>query len=313
MGHVPISQDNANDTSITETVKFYRENFTVHGLSKVFTGNRWEKATWCCILMASLSFVIQQSYHFFIIYQMFDIRTEIRVKTSKDITLPAITLCKRDMGDFICHKNKTVSSNPQVCHVNDEKVLFDKLRIKSSYIIPHPDYSPCIIFNHWGNLTRETEIIFKNEHPGDFNVYVHGSDDIGFSLDRFDKPTTILFWFHLGYKFIFSNKVVSLRLPSPYPSNCSHGQYDDNLFPGPYSERKCINSCIMRHQMSKCGNVIQNWGRYVPDNFKGHNFSEDVTWCLYHSFSFWSVPEHCDCRIDCKDTEIDLKVEPLPS
>ena len=178
-------------------------------------------------------------------------------------------------------------------------------------MIPHPDYSHCIIFNYNGNLTGKHAIYLNGKHPVGLNIYVHDHDDIGFSLDKYDDPTEALHWSTLGYKLKFSNKKVSSRLPLPYPSNCSHGQYDDNLFPGPYSERKCINSCIMHHQMSKCGDVIQNWGKYLRENFKRHNLSYNVASCLHDSYNFWGGIENCDCRIGCKDTEIDLKVDPI--
>ena len=74
----------------------YRDNFTIHGLSRVFTGRLWEKALWSIVLLASLLFVGYATHGFVQEYRSFRVKTDIQVISAKEITFPAITLCGDD-------------------------------------------------------------------------------------------------------------------------------------------------------------------------------------------------------------------------
>ena len=84
------------DMGLYEMVcKTYRDNFTTHGLSKIFTGLMWEKIFWFTSLFGSLSIIVYFTYGFYVEYNQFDYRTEIRVQTSQNITLPTATICDK--------------------------------------------------------------------------------------------------------------------------------------------------------------------------------------------------------------------------
>ena len=58
-GHPQQEQENQQSAnSQNKILNSYRDNFTTHGLSKIFTGVTWEKVLWSVVLFASLSVVL---------------------------------------------------------------------------------------------------------------------------------------------------------------------------------------------------------------------------------------------------------------
>ena len=153
----------------------YRDNFTVHGLSKVFIGWGWEWLVWFIVLITSLGTVSFFAHQFYREYIHFDIRTETRVKTSTNITIPAVTICQSPQFTLsYCFKNMTIilGRYKQCPSAN----LLDRFHIPyCQYFLPRPVYPYCFIFNHFANITSANELLQQ--------IYVC----ICISLDGFKK------------------------------------------------------------------------------------------------------------------------------
>ena len=61
---------------IEEVRKSYVEGFTIHGMSKIFTGHPVERVFWFVCLMTVLSFIGFMCQYYLKIYQEKDIRIE---------------------------------------------------------------------------------------------------------------------------------------------------------------------------------------------------------------------------------------------
>ena len=72
---VSVAQSHIN----ASVARSYMEGFTIHGLSKVFTGKLWERLYWFLILAGALGFVIFKVYGFHLNYGKNEFRTEIRM------------------------------------------------------------------------------------------------------------------------------------------------------------------------------------------------------------------------------------------
>ena len=59
------------------------------------------------------------------------------------------------------------------------------------------------------------------------------------------------------------DKTVVKRLPSPYPSNCTHEKAGD-IFPGKYTRRSCIESHNYIEMYKKCGDTIDYVRQFIP-------------------------------------------------
>ena len=71
----------------------YLDGFTIHGLSRVFTGRPLERVFWLLSLLAAASFIGFMCTGNYKNYLANDIRTEVRVKAANEITLPIMHIC----------------------------------------------------------------------------------------------------------------------------------------------------------------------------------------------------------------------------
>ena len=297
----------------------------MHGLSKLLTGHMWERFLWFSVLFASLSIVFFFTYGFYFEYRNYDIRTEFRTKTSQHITLPTITICDAPSALSVfddpdttlsmhnmCYKNLTISGKRE-CPTRQK--LYDAMSQNSyDYITPHKAFPQCVIFNHFGNITSKvgtTELIFGWNFEKKLNLWIH--DEMDLAGDETNlvivKPhLTIDFSSSQEHRITFSDKQVIFRLPEPYPSNCSSGQYDDNLLSGNYTLQKCKYTCLLRAMISKCKAVPDEFLNYLPhlqallpkyDN----RTTFDVRHCLNEAVRN-STQMHCDCRFACREMNI---------
>ena len=86
----------------------YSTNYTVHGMAKIFHGLLWEKILWLIVLLSCFGTVFYFTYGFYIEFSAHNIRTEFRLKSLKEVTLPTITLCTNHPLEIhaMCYKNR---------------------------------------------------------------------------------------------------------------------------------------------------------------------------------------------------------------
>ncbi|XP_065060103.1 amiloride-sensitive sodium channel subunit alpha-like [Rhopilema esculentum] len=106
---------------------------------------------------------------------------------------------------------------------------------------------------------------------------------------------------------IAMHKIVTTRLPPPYPSRCTDGQDILNIFPGDYTAMSCEVSCQYDYIYKKCGSIEPFMRSFMPPEQYPRTKSsdvEDVLECrnrilmeLYeHGFH-----EKCNCPPPCVD------------
>ena len=83
-----------------EMVDSYKQNFTIHGLSKVFTGTNCERVLWFVGLSVCLGTFAFFSHGFYKQYSIFDFRTEIQLKDVASVALPVLTICTIGVKDY---------------------------------------------------------------------------------------------------------------------------------------------------------------------------------------------------------------------
>ena len=299
------------ESSLQTILQSYKEGFTVHGMSRVFSGYLWDRLLWFIVLLASLVFVLYATYGFLQEYWSFNIYTDIQVKTATDITVPALTICNTNVirdsmaGSNACygafnlahfnHKNNFTLP----CRSESNKVLQQILK-NTKYAILHPIFpNACIIINPYGNLTEKN--LFRPLYrtltleSGPLFGYVHGHNDIGFSLDERAQLSIPL---KKDITISMRNKFIISRLPSPYTSLCEN-KFEQAVFPGPYSVRKCRNTCIFKMMLSKCGDVIQQWQIFLKTRRSVNETEARI--CLHEIIASEFHGLVCDCPASCKE------------
>ena len=199
----------------------------------------------------------------------------------------------------MCYKNKTIQGSPCQKPTN----LFNKTypSVQDS-IKPHAIFKNCITFNSFGNITSDT-IVFKENSLRFLYVFVHEKNDLVAEFVQLALD------FRKSFHHIqFSDKMNISRLPTPFPSNCSSGQYNDSIFPGKYTYTKCKHTCSLRNFISKCGAVPDMWLRYAPhiktmlpshDNRTAHSIRR----CMLRVTDQYQ----CQCRVGCQEVSFKVK------
>ena len=143
-------------------------------------------------------------------------------------------------------------------------------------------------------------------------IYLHDQEDLSkfdFASGYYLGPGT-KYTRHQELEFELDDKTHFTRLPEPYPSNCSHGNYDDNLMPGYYTENKCLHTCLVRSLIRECGAVPDQYLYYKPSiqaylpestDFSDSEMRICLWRVLYYSHKYFlELTRDCGCRVSCK-------------
>ena len=85
------------EEEIDSKKKEFVQSFTVHGLSRIFTGSRAESIFWSTVVLVGIvisSFVI---YGLVCKYYRYEIYTEVSAKVTNKNTFPSITFCDNNL------------------------------------------------------------------------------------------------------------------------------------------------------------------------------------------------------------------------
>ena len=318
--------NNKNDTKtrkthIKELVVSYKNNFTVHGMTKIFTGHPIERVIWFGLLLSCLFFVGRESRNFIKEYMAYDIRTEVRMTAVENITLPTMTLCSMGPQEMIAKglywKNISLAPNiPQKTNTtssNQTKALIHFVRGPAAmHVLPHSNFPTCIIINSRLNMTSSTpfseSFIYFGPQIEMLYLYVHNRNDISFSL-RNMNPTAII---EVGMnEILFKNKRIFYRLKHPYPSDCKDASDKWNEVGENYSVNKCKDKCAIEQQMKECNTTLDIWQHYIQNLTKSIKSPNQCTKglcdlkirkCLRDSLL---SPNHCTCRPSCYEEIVD--------
>ena len=322
---------------IKEIKNSYKDGFSVHGLTKIFTGHPVEQCLWFGLLLSCLIFVGRESYYFYAEYQRHDIRTEVRITTDKNMTLPVMTICGKNVETMIsdadiCWNNRSILDSsflddiPNIFPCNQAEPLIDSTYDNNGNmdVVGHPVYPACVIINSRARLRTLSAnhlSIDSNDRP--LYLYVHNIDDISFPLvSDLHKPAAIFTDPSYDIYVHFQHKKIFNRLKHPYPSNCTTMSSKKNLFGGIYTSNKCEETCAILSQVEACNATLDHWKPYLKNNklFKAANdcytrendepskISEcerKTRQCLWN---LTLIPKECHCPTSCFEEVVDTIV-----
>ena len=325
----PISHMDKRNTKTY--IKSYQENFSIHGLAKIFGGAIFERVFWFLTLAGCLGFVAVKCNGFYMEYIQYDVRTEVRIKSDDNITLPALTICKsiKLMGQhhkgFVnevkCYKNKSVyefedyidCKNPRT--VTKVTPMEIKALVGRSKPYPHfqyhPDFPSCSTINVNGTITSQSNSAansFLIQWPQNIYgsmtlyLYLHDQEDLPFLTGDFLSKQLVII--EPGYYILGTwDKTVTLRKQHPFPSNCTYGENNESIFPGPYTFKKCQETCLFRKMLDDCGAVLDHWQRYAHGKYSTNKTSNNTRNCLHTVLM--STLQNCNCPFSCNETSFD--------
>ena len=269
--------------------------------------------------MAAIGFVLFKVHGFYQIYSKNEFRTEIRMVDVESLTLPKIQVCGKYHeinNGRICFKNKTKMGNLCI------KDYFNIFHLNGSRISQSDDMifpASCVTMStkevFVANSKESLEFTFDMSSEDEWSEY-----QFSVGVGNFDEES--LDYIHSGSWIIHILNVQFInRLRAPFNSNCTSD--DDNtlnIFPGPYTIRKCKAHLMFKHMLEKCGDVPDNLKKYVrPGQKTGWDFNNKTRnesnvrsciefWSTNHPYKTVSVSQ---CPLPCREIIFETNIEKL--
>ena len=287
------------------TKQSYKTSFTVHGLSRIFSGYCIERMFWLFSLASVLSIAAYLCSIYGKSYWKFEVQTNTRTERRKEMPLPAILVCPNVP---LCYKSKKLTRS-------NYELVADCRSIDLTKITERHQLDECTLIRPGRQITQKhvhlpVRIPFATKTN---YIYIAIGDP-----NLLSSLTTVTS--HILKKIESCDIKVSMqkteykRLPSPFPSNCSIGEGIGNYFSEAYSKEACIESCHVRNMLQTCGVVMDRWEnltRYVSNtheiNATKYNAKEKES-CIKKLFSKMLknfVPENCYCPPPCIKSKYD--------
>ena len=323
--------------AIKTKIEEYINSFSIHGLTRVFLGNRKESIFWSVILLILTIFAAISIHKLVAEYHQYDFYTEMREKLTKEHAFPSITICNQDklvdVSTAYCgqkyweHENRSIACNRE--NVKPNKVEFEEVEdglwtngafnvshcralASGKYCLNKKLFKPtkfleeaCVTFNHDGNLKDAWLYISlsqNRESTDDLILTIHDPDVYPLK-SLIDSKVALQ---PSRTEEITYEKIVTKRLPSPYPSNCVADKGEDNL-PGSYARIGCLKSNLDLQIFKKCGDCYDYDRHFIPEDIKqkyGRRQSiKEAVDCI-HSFNRMNM-SIADCPKPCNEIKYD--------
>ena len=254
----------------------YADSFTINGLTKIATGKRWERILWLIVLSIALSIVGHQLSQFISEYRKYDVLTKVHVVEGGVQRRPDIVVCAHDYltnNTADCRNGKRFFwSTPclnapslSVKQTHGENAVLEKfidypkqcVRIKNVTESP-TGIPPSILI---------TDIRLANTTAMS-TIHVFALDENSTTLSIENSITSL----KPGvYSISFFSHKVYTRLEAPYRSNCTNGENIDMVFPGGYTQSKCVNNYLFRKMLANCGTVFERWLPFMKPQYQKRN------------------------------------------
>ena len=323
--------------------KEFVQSFTVHGLSRIFTGSRTESIFWSTIVLFGIaisSFVI---YGLVCKYYRYEIYTEVSAKVTNENTFPSITFCDhnfmRDNYFAYCgvplgqtHENinssclKKIKDSPDIkniiktknggwsnglFHVRKCDTWGSKLCANDKYLKSLRKHNhSCFTWNWNGDLYDpyshayiEFEINKTAERK--FSYMVASVHDPG--VTELELTNRVFLEPSKTYQLQIKQTVLK-RLPNPFPSNCTYSM-SQVIFPGKYTRRTCIESLNYIEMLKHCGDTLDYPKKFIPNDLVikyERNNSIAKTWGCMIMFSKLEVTGVSECPVPCVELELSV-------
>ena len=324
-------------------VDSYVEGFTMHGLTKIFMGNLIEKIFWSVVLVLCMGYVGYFSHQLYTEYKERNVYMNFKWRFVNKFYLPSITVCPwenhendkgGDLTESFEHRWDVTDVTGVYCvdgmqYFNESCTNTAKIKgsqtlcdgtlgtdCNSSTVPPNSIYPRCLTFNMDGKaaikLTGSAQPRVHIEQIDYFagtklNVFIHDVNDLLKSQMPLSRKDAIILDPGV-YKVVIDDEKVIKRRPYPYPSNCSDGKNGESIFPGPYSLKKCADTCLIRSMMEVCGNVPDVWRSIAAESglHPTKKADEAVRKCILmenvHARLKNQVNNsHCECQLPCEE------------
>ncbi|XP_057302131.1 acid-sensing ion channel 5-like [Hydractinia symbiolongicarpus] len=338
-----LLEEMKQDEKTKQKIHEYIEGFTVHGLAKIFTGNRVESIFWAVIVACGLILTISVTQGLFRKYLRYEIYTEVKSQVTGQNTFPTLTICedkffKQTYFSFCGESLFSNSSNPDCKNINDYKVPSALKSVPGSYwtngffnvtacdswdgkncisnayfkSVVHHNNS-CIQFN-WDGTAHDlySHFVLRFEYipPAHLaqdtpSIVVIPHDS---RLNEIDLTSTIAIEPHKKY-YVVMDKTQHKRLPSPYSSNCTNDKVGD-IFPGKYGRRQCIESNVYERVYKKCGAVVDYIQQFFSPEFiekyKRNYTIDKLRECIIKFRVIDMSTQKYDCPFPCDELEFGM-------
>ena len=175
-----------------------------------------------------------------------------------------------------------------VCHTFNHNGTFIQIRAGSSQGLT------MIIFANMQNL-----IPLTSEENGDgVLIIIHPHNEFPFSLDEgiLVPPGT--------YTKVSLKKIDVIRKEFPHASNCTNGKHKTLIFPGRYTRKNCLETCLALYALEICGKLDIITQTYLPKHLKTKFHKTNISdgQCGYDMAILQE--QHalgCDCPASCHE------------
>ena len=320
----------------------FAKSFTVHGLTRVFKGSRFESLFWLGTLLGGILFSAIVIRGLAIKYLQYEVYTEFRYHVTHENLFPAVTICeatllhdayrsycgvspriKQSFYNITCphktsklavtiaeHENKYWTNglfNVTKCYTWGGTMCSNNKYFKSLKRFNNS----CITWNFNGDLSdmySHVELGFSFNVPerltADPSIIAVIHDP---NIEEVDIPNAVHLQSHVSND-IKLDKTIVKRLPRPYPSNCINETSDD-IFPGKYSRHTCLDSNNYIEMFKTCGDTFDYAKQFVPRHIKkifGRNRTiGDAERCIW-AYRMTEAKKST-CTFPCYEIEYDVR------
>ncbi|XP_066931852.1 acid-sensing ion channel 4-A-like [Clytia hemisphaerica] len=283
---------------IKTKIEEYINSFSIHGLTRVFKGNRRESIFWSVILLLTTIFVAISIHNLIAEYHKYDYYTEMRDKLTKEHVFPSITICNqaklRETRLSYCgkpsweHGNRSIICDQE--NIKPTKAEFEEVEHgiwtngafnisncqalatgqdclnKSFFKATSFLEDACVTFNYDGHLQDAwayMSLSQNRDNRDDLALTIHETN-VNPLKSLVDSKVMLQPSREVEITY---EKIVTKRLPSPYPSNCVADKGED-ILPGKYARVGCLKSNLDIKIFKECGDCYDFDRQFIPEETK---------------------------------------------
>ena len=318
--------------SLSKKMEEYAGTLTIHGLSRIYTGNPAEKLIWSAFLLAAAFTTGIIVYGFITKYQKYEVYQSISTTPTIKPYYPQITFCLsafhpkwqailcRQIHTAKCTElpkkktlNKTKSSNFWSNHIFMVKQILItnnsiNFSINSIDIISHEETNGTCITWHFKKTLHETLFTYsflmlelyvpKDLLPSnlpDVSVAISEQNTSGIHL----RPQ---FYLKPGdFYHIKLSKTVTIRKPKPYKSQCTF-KTKQHYFSGLYNQQVCKTVNYDFELYERKGTTLEFTRHLFPRALNNNRLNE--TQLERKDTTITSM----NCPLACKETSFEISI-----
>ena len=312
-----------------EAIKDFAENVTAHGIFRILSAKRLAvKCFWLILFLASSAYLIYQVVEIAKSFGNYHVITKTETTFETKLQFPSVTLCPTNANNrnYTRENARNETKMKEIINMTDKgrTLIWSYSFAQIGYSYPThfktvliPGIGLCYTFNPDGSLFQDragslygleawlyvtdSDIDQLDDLVNGKGVFisVHHPDEISF-------PNLGGIGLAPGFSNIISLKrKTMIRQKAPYPSNCTDGSKNRQIFPGRYTLSTCQVSCMELEALKRCGST---YGRTIPLYLLEEQkklLSPDLSLasnCLFEpSVLNYLLEAKCDCQIPCTE------------